>query len=430
MISVSFYLLTPDARSQSQVYVSISNKVQRLRFATGESFITDYCNTRKKKGTKELVKKNTVFYFEYTSKLREIRDKLIRLEMDLTKEKNFNLQLIRDTYYRQTGKLKDETLLTFSEAFDKFVHSSKSDWGEGTQKHFTTTKNHLLEYEKKRGEITLSDLTEEFWDSIRDDYFVKEKKFSNSSTNKNLKKLKQFLKFASKKGFIKHTIDFEELTFLEEIEPFKIALKENEVEALMKLNLSDSPRLDKVRDLFALEILTGQRFSDIPKLLDSKHISDTNIQIYQQKTGEKVTIPLHPKLKKHLAYIFNKYPDNLPSISNQKFNEYLKEICIIAKFDREHSWVTLTGKKKIQQTDFRYNLITSHTGRRTFCTLALNSGINSEMIMKVTGHRTYDQFREYVKVDDIDLDKAFEGMFTNQAENVTKKKRKANTIKE
>ena len=84
MISVSFYLLTPNALSQSQVYVSISNKENRLRFATGESFITSYCNIRKKKGTKELVKKNTEFYFEYRSKLTEMRDTLIRIEMSLT----------------------------------------------------------------------------------------------------------------------------------------------------------------------------------------------------------------------------------------------------------------------------------------------------------------------------------------------------------
>ena len=208
----------------------------------------------------------------------------------------------------------------------------------------------------------------------------------------------------------------EDLKFLEEIEPFKIALKEAEVETLLNLDLSGVPRLDKVRDLFALEILTGQRFSDLEKVLDTKHISETNIRIYQQKTGEKVTIPLHPKLKKHLAYIFNKYPDGLPAISNQKFNEYLKEVCIEAKFFKEHSWVTQSGKKKIPQSDFRHNLITSHTGRRTFCTLALNSGINSEMIMKVTGHRTYDQFREYVKVDDSDLEIAFEGMFNKTVE--------------
>lgn len=415
MISVSFYLLTPDARSQSQVYVSISNKEKRLRFASGKSFIASYCNIRKKKGTKDLLKKNTPFYFDYSSTLNLMRDDLIRIEMDLSKTDKCTLEQIRDAYYLKTGKLKGEKDVTFSEAYNKFVIATHSMWSEGTAKHFTTLENHLMEFSKVYGELSLDKIDEDLWNSLRDDYFVKTKKFSNSTSNKNLKKFKQFMKFAIKKQYIKQAFDLEELKYLEEIEPFKIALKEHEVETLIKLNLSDSPRLDNVRDLFALEILTGQRFSDLPKVLDTKHISETNIQIYQQKTGEKVIIPLHPKLKKHLKYIFDKHPNGLPStITNQKFNEYLKEICVKAKFNKEHSWVTLTGKKKIQHTDFRYNLISSHTGRRTFCTLALNSGINSEMIMKVTGHKTYDQFRDYVKVDDADLDKAFEGMFNKK----------------
>lgn len=222
------------------------------------------------------------------------------------------------------------------------------------------------------------------------------------------------MRFAKKKGFIKHDIDFDSLKYLDEIEAFKIALKEREVEALISLDLSDNPKLDRVRDLFALEILTGQRYSDLPKILDVKHISPTNIQIYQEKTNERVTIPLHPRLKKHLAHIFEKYPDGLPVISNQKFNKYLKEVCTLAGFDREHSWITLSGKKKVTHSDVRYNLITSHTGRRTFCTLALKSGIHAEQVMKVTGHRTYEQFREYVKVDDEDLEMAFQGFINGK----------------
>lgn len=423
MINISFYLLTPDANTQSQVYVSISNKEKRLRFAIGESFLTCYCNHRKKKGPKDLIKKNTPFYFDYNKTLTETRDALLTIEIDLKKrEKPFPLETIRDTFYLKSGKIKATPDMSLQDAYEQFKKATRSEWSDGTEKHFVTLYNHILEYEKLSNPISLENLNEDFWYELRDDYFVKVKKFSNSTTNKNLKKFKQFLKFSIKKEFIKHKIDLDELNYLDEIEPFKIALKEGEVEALFNENLKDS-YLEKVRDLFGLEILTGQRFSDIPKLLDPKHISETNIQIYQQKTGEKVTIPLHPKLKKHLAYLLKKYPEGFPTISNQKFNEYLKTICKKIGFEREHSWVTLSGKTKVTHTDFRYNLITSHTGRRTFCTLALNSGINPEMIMKVTGHRKYDQFREYVKVDDADINKAFEGMFKEPK--IVKPKKKA-----
>lgn len=424
MISISFYLLTPGAQSQSLVYASISDKEKRLRFSTGESFVASYCNIRKKKGTKGLVKKNTVFYFEYTSKLTDIRNSLIRLTQDLSRNgEKPQLEQVRDAFYLQSGKVKPEPAISLEAAFNRFITASQSEWSDNTMKKITGTYNHLTEFQEVFGEIGIENLNADFWYNLRDNYFVAKKKFSNPSTNKYLKTVKQFLRYAKKKELIKANIDFDDLKYLDEIEPFKIALKEQEVEKLLNLNLSGDLRLDKVRDLFALEIMTGQRFSDMSKVLDRKHFFDSNIQIYQQKTGEKVNIPLHPKLKSHLANIFNKYPEGLPSISNQKFNQYLKEICIKAKFERQHSWVTMTGKKKLPQTDFRYNLITSHTGRRTFCTLALKSGINPELIMKVTGHKTYDQFREYVKVDDSDVDKAFEGMFSGQNETGSKKRK-------
>ena len=109
--------------------------------------------------------------------------------------------------------------------------------------------------------------------------------------------------------------------------------------------------------------------------------------------------------------ILAKYPDGLPQLSNQKFNSYLKEVCQRAKFEQIHQWVTLVGNKKIKQHNFRYNLITSHTGRRTFCTLAIKRGMQAELIMKVSGHKKYDQFQEYIHVDDEDVIQEFADKF-------------------
>lgn len=410
MINISFYLLTPEANNASQLYVSISNKEQRLRFATGESFLTAYCNIRKIKGKKELVKKNTPFYFPYTKVINDLREQLYLIELELqNKGMGYTLGEIKEEFYKRTGKIKIEKV-TLETVFQSFIEANRGEWSENTLKKVNGTLNHLKEHEKEFPFI-IEQFTVESWVQLRDIYFVATKGFSNPSTNKYLKIVKQFLKFAKKKGILKSEIDFDELKFLDEIEPFKIALKEHEVESLFDLDLSNDERLSKVRDLFGLEILTGQRFSDIEKLLDVRSQDENTIKIYQKKTKAVATIPLHPRLKSHLAEIFEKYPDGLPVISNQKFNSYLKEICQKAGFTKEHSWTILVGKKEVIRTNFRYNLITSHTGRRTFCTLALNSGINAELIMRVTGHKTYDQFREYVKVDDSDLGVAFNDMF-------------------
>jgi integrase len=316
------------------------------------------------------------------------------------------LENIKHEYYLRMG-LIDVKAETFETVFRAFITKMKPEWRESTLTKVNTTFMHLQEFEKKIEKIDLQKINIETWDKLKNEYFVTETKFSNSTINKYLSFFKQFLRFAKRAGYITHEIDFEEMEYLEEIEPFKIALKINEVETLIKLNLENDKRLERVRDLFYLEIMTGQRFSDIPKLLDKNNITEKSVSIYQEKTNEKVNIPLHPKLKTHLEYIFDKYPEGLPVITNQKFNEYLKEICGLAKFNQKHSWITISGKTKTTHSDFRYNLISSHTGRRTFCTLALKNKIDSEEIMKVTGHRKYDQFREYVKVDDEDVNEAF-----------------------
>ena len=405
MINVSFYLLTPKAKNQSQVYASISEDRERLRFPTGKKFLTEYCNIRKKKGGKELIKRNTPFYFEYNQILDDTRNSLMKIDMELERKKEpYTLTDIRDSFYLETGKIKIENI-TFKRAFNHFIETKKGDWTLGTLKKVNGTLNHLIEFEKINGPIQLDKIDLDFWNSFRDNYFVKTKQASNPTTNKILQVFRQFLRFCIKKEYVRQNIDFDEFNYLKSKEGLKIALNENEVNKLAELDLI--PRLAKVRDLFLLEVLTGQRFSDMHKLLDRNNISETSITITQQKTGETIKVPLHPKLKTHLTKILNSYPEGIPEISNQKFNEYLKEICKAAEFNKKHSWEIKIGTELIKKTDHRYNLVTSHTGRRTFCTLSLKSKIHHETIMKITGHRKYEQFRAYLGLDEEHLNEAY-----------------------
>lgn len=406
MINVSFYLLTPDAKNSSNLYVSISSNGERIRFWTGHSLLIKYCNVRKKKGQKDLIKKNTPFYYEYSELVNDIQEQLHKIDFRIFKEKGKqSLELIRAQYEKESVHFK--TGDDFYSTFDQFVERSESGWTNGTRKHYFTLRNHLIEAEKQNTNLNLDFFDGSSWRIIRDNYFVQHLELSNNTINANLKKLKNFLKFYLKETGSYDRTNWDEFTLLKEIEPYRIALREEEVKAIIDLDLSDDPSRDRVRDLFVLEIYTGQRFSDIPKVLNADNITENQIQLYQQKTGEKVSIPLHKNLKDHLGKILDKYGDSLPTMSNQKFNENIKIICESAGLNRKHSWTKMSGVDKITVTEKRFNLVSSHTGRRTFCTLALKNNIPAEIIMKVTGHRKYDQFKEYVRVDDTDVDEAF-----------------------
>ena len=118
------------------------------------------------------------------------------------------------------------------------------------------------------------------------------------------------------------------------------------------------------------------------------------IRYNQQKTGNKVVIPLHPVV----AEILKKYNDNLPEISDQKFNDYIKTACKFAGIDAPHTVSRTIGGKTVSETAPKYGFVQSHTGRRSFCTNMYLRGLDTLMIRSISGHKTEAAFLRYIKV--------------------------------
>ena len=407
LINISFYLLTPKA-DKTQVYVSLYRDGQRLRFAAGFQFHTEYCNEREVKG-KRLVRKNTEFYLDYKAKLDAAATQFHRLEMRMP---DASLAQIRHAYELATGKTKPEpeAKLTFDGAWKTFVSESSINWTVGYTTVMEGLRRRLKDFEAWKGTpVDVKGLDKAVWLSLMR-FLSEQKRLSNNTTNVNLKGFRRFWTFCQSKGYCP-AVSFKGMDYFEEIETFKISIKEHELVTLADIDLSAIDRLERVRDLFLLEILTGQRYSDVHKVLDTANHDETSINIYQKKGRKFIRIPTHPKLIVHLDLITRRYPDGLPKISNQKFNAYLKEVGKLCGFNKVHQWPMLRGTVMETESDHRYNLITSHTGRRTFCTLAIGRGIDTKSTMAVSGHTKYDQFMEYVRVDDEDIMKQFTDKF-------------------
>ena len=159
-------------------------------------------------------------------------------------------------------------------------------------------------------------------------------------------------------------------------------------------DFSGNPHLDKIRDWFLLLCWTGCRYSDLDKL-SKEYIRNDLFQFRQQKTNNIVAIPLHPTVKK----ILKKYNGEIPApISNQKFNAGLKEAMRIIGID-ETIKIKHTIGGVLEEEDYKkYELISSHTGRRSFASNAYLAGIPSITIMKITGHKTESAFLKYIKI--------------------------------
>lgn len=155
-------------------------------------------------------------------------------------------------------------------------------------------------------------------------------------------------------------LDFKKKAFKKPSEETKaIYLNEKELDTLYKLNLKADTRLDNARDWFLIASYTGLCFSDFSRLTKN-NIQKDNIEIITQKTLTPVVIPLHTYVKA----ILEKYNYNLPKvISNQKFNKYIKEVCVSAKIDDDVLVNSTKGILKTSKTKKKSDLVYAHTAR-------------------------------------------------------------------
>lgn len=216
--------------------------------------------------------------------------------------------------------------------------------------------------------------------------------YTANSVGKHIRVLKLILNEATAAGINTCTTYNNFHVFTEEIDT--VYLNEAELQTLKNFDFSKYPHLDRVRDWFLLLSWTGCRFSDLEKV-GKTDIKDGYITFRQQKTNTKVTIPLHPVV----LDILQKYDFNLPEpITNQRFNEYIKEVAKLAELNSQEAITKTIGGKLQTSYHPKYELISSHTGRRSFCTNMYKRGLPTLMIMSISGHKTEKSFLKYIKV--------------------------------
>ena len=220
----------------------------------------------------------------------------------------------------------------------------------------------------------------------------------NLSTNtigKHIQIIKLVLHEATDRG-LNTNLSFKSKRFVTiREESDSIFLSETEISELEALDLSSNKRLENVRDLFLIGCCTGLRYSDY-SILQPEQIKNGFIEITQTKTGQRVTIPVHSTVERIIA----KYNGVMPrSLSNQKTNQYLKEIGEqLPSLNKSESITFTKGGLKVIENCMKWELLTSHTARRSFATNQYLAGFPTITIMAITGHRTERSFMRYIKL--------------------------------
>ena len=261
------------------------------------------------------------------------------------------------------------------------------------QKYETVLKV-LREFESSYNrKVDFDSIDLDFYDAFNT-YLTKTKGFAVNNVGKYVQTLKVFLNDASARGIqVKQDYRSRKFKVVKE-DADNIYLNKIELQRLMDLDLTKSERLERVRDLFIVGCWTGLRFSDLTNLRP-ENIDKGMIRIEQQKTGQKVSIRCYPVVTAILA----KYNGMLPcSISNQKMNDYLKEICKLADINSIESKAQTKGGKRITKSLVKWEMVSTHTARRSFATNMCLMGVPTITIMQVTGHRTEKAFMKYIKL--------------------------------
>ena len=192
--------------------------------------------------------------------------------------------------------------------------------------------------------LNLYSFTKEFYQKFID-YFINEHQHLNSTIKeKHIKTINAVLNWFVEKDYIDKN-HFKGIKFPYKINPADtISLSENELNKLYNLDLENNKRLKQVRDVFCIECYTGLRYSETKKInKDSKN--GKFLKLFTKKTTDSLTIPLRNEAIKILDNYFNNNLP-LPVITNQKMNDYLKELGKLCEFDTPINILNISGNKK------------------------------------------------------------------------------------
>ena len=256
--------------------------------------------------------------------------------------------------------------------------------------------------------------------------YLKKKDYSINTVGKCIKELKTVMAAAESEGHHHNNLWKDKKFKGTRVEVDNIYLTQEDLDKIMAV---PEDKLDYyqllARDIFMVGVYTAQRVSDYNNIKKEdfstltknvmKEMPDpdkpgamkawieqqeiTYLNIRQQKTGAKVTIPCKTELKK----IMERYNYQLPHLADQVINRNIKKVAEMAGLNELIEIETTKGGTPKKEKIEKYKLVHTHTARRTGATLMYLAGIDIYDIMKVTGHSSPKMLKKYIKADSLEV---------------------------
>jgi integrase len=433
-----FILRKPKWKKQTSIYFIARFNNLRFIYSIGKKIVPDYwdfdsqraieSNSNKKlkerglRISKEIIKENSTINGIIQEYIRHYKNEIDNIERNSIIP---TLQYFKNSFEKvdfgakkQVGNKKEVTLNSFIDQFIVDIENGNRTTEKGKRYEKSTIKNfkgfqvQFQEFQGRR-KYNFDDITIDFYDRFVT--FFNNKKYSPNTIGRHIKNLKTIMRLAKEEGNHNNTATQQRKFKTIIVESDSIYLNENELRIIKELDLSDDKVIEVIkpdnkklkihyrelslaRDVFLIGCYTALRFSDYSRIskenIHKKANGNRVVEISTKKTGEKVIIPLHP----YLQEILMKYNYTVPKTYEQKVNLRIKIVGQLAKIDDDIAIESYKGGLKVKKVLKKYELIKTHTARRSGATNMYLAGINTIDIMKLTGHRTETSFMKYIKV--------------------------------
>jgi integrase len=343
-------------------------------------------------------------YLKHTKdeKFKKLDEDLQELKRDIliafnnsVKEKTINSEWLKSVI----DPVKHSAIpLTLVEYFDYYREKQRYNLMKSSYNKLIVVKNFIIRLEKGiKKKILISEVNEDFIQLYMD--FGSRENYSQNYLARNFKFIKTVCYDAELRGI---KIDFQLRRLkIKETPTIIIYLTPNEIEAIENIHFEREALLN-ARDWLIISCETAQRVSDFLgyKIEDIRYEKNTKgkkvalLDIVQKKTKNAISIPLSSKVMKIIERRGGKFPRK---ISDQKYNEYIKEIAKEAGLTQlvNGSKQDVITRRKVFGKFPKWELVTSHIGRRSYATNKFGV-IPTSLIMTMTGHKTEREFLKYI----------------------------------
>lgn len=381
-----FYLKRPPNKDGTcLIYLQFNFGGYKLIKSTGKAIDPNQWDDKRK-----LPKRTFRYYPEYRARLEKY-DEAVRSAYEfLSINSNPTKEQVWAEAEKRLRRLKPLTVADYAHQFTTTRQAGSSK--PASVKIYRRTADLLTEYDPK---ATFEALGFEYLEGFKN-FLLKKKKFGSNTAAKAFSTLKTILNDATEKGLNTNLKYKTRSVSIPRRESTEVFLDEKEIMAVYWTTMPNKEK-EAARDVFVLSCLTGIRFSDIGSINKQSLTVHAGIQYFtfrDIKTGHSPEIPVLPLALK----ILEKYQWKLPQMSNQKYNDHLKDICLLAGLDQPINVTTYPGGVRHDTTIPKYKMVSSHTARRSLiCNLYL-SNLPVETIKKISGHKSHSAFLSYLRL--------------------------------